>query len=69
MEAETIIYNLYSSAAEMKHRTPNAFAGWVPKVLIGERSAKPGSDERKCLGEDGLLWEHCKLKESIITFS
>lgn len=35
----------------MKHRTLCAVARWVPKVLIGKRSAVPGGDERKVSGE------------------
>lgn len=46
MEAETIIYNLTLRLLRWNTETPV----WVPKVLIGKRSAMPGSDERKCLG-------------------
>lgn len=52
----------YSSATEMKRRTPYTVAFLVPKVLIGKRSAMPGSDEKEVSGEDWLLWECCKLE-------
>lgn len=53
----------------MKHRNLYSVACWVPKVLIGKKSAMPGSDEKEVSREDELLQEHCKLEEGIIKFN
>lgn len=54
----------------MKYRTLySVFACWGPKVLIGRKSATPGSDEKSESGEDELLQEHCKLEEDVIKFN
>lgn len=38
-------------------------------MLIGKKSAMPGSDEKEVSREDELLREHCKLEEGIIKFN
>lgn len=53
----------------MKHRNLYSVACWVPKALIGKKSAMPGSDEKEVSREDELLREHCKLEEGIIKFN
>lgn len=54
----------------MKYRTLySVFASWGPKVLIGRKSATPGSDEKSESREDELLQEQCKLEEDVIKFN